>query len=69
MSISKSQVQCPKVPVIKHIRNANAEPPWSKTFLKKAIPEITKLTIEINNTVIGSGNIKKLPSQLHQNEL
>ena len=54
---------------MKQIKKAKAEPPWSNTFLKKAIPEIIKLTIEINKTVIGSGNIKKLPSQPHQNEL
>ena len=58
-----------KVPVMKQIKKAKAEPPWSNTFLKKAIPEIIKLTIEINKTVIGSGNIKKLPSPPHQNEL
>ena len=39
-----------------------------KTFFKKAIPEIIKLIKEINNTVIGSGNIKKQPSQPHRNE-
>ena len=50
------------------MRNASAEPPWSKTFLENAIPEIIKLVTVMKNIVIGSGNIKKRPSQPHQNE-
>ncbi len=53
---------------MKQIKKAKADPPWSRTFLKKAIPDIIKLVIEINKIVMGSGSIKKQPSQPLQNE-
>ena len=53
---------------MKQIKKAKADPPWSRTFLKKAMPDIIKLVIEINKIVMGSGSIKKQSSQPLQNE-
>ena len=54
--VSKSNLQNQELQVIaKNIENA--------------MPEIIKLITVTKNIVVGSGNIKKLPSQPHQNEL